>query len=152
MPLLITRIGLVRAIISMQLTAAALLPFLIWTAQIHWAAIIFLLYFSAQTMCEPALENFLMELALPAERNRIASLRYMIHFLISALAVAVTGSAIIHIGYSFLLGSIAVTGVSAALLFYIANRRQQLEAGKDIFYVRSQSASEQNIRVQHIPG
>jgi hypothetical protein len=124
MPLLIIRFGRGSAIGLMQGTSALILPFLIWVTQIHWAILVYLLYLSTQAMCEPALENFAMELVSPEERNRMASLRYTTHFLMSGLAVAFTGTVIVWIGYPILLGTLSLIGISSALIFFIRFQKQ----------------------------
>lgn len=119
MPLLIGRIGRVPAIVLVQGASALILIFLIWTTPIYWAIVVYLIYLSIQVMCEPALENFAMELVSPGERNRMASLRYTTHFLMNGLAVVFTGTAITWLGYPILLGALSFIGLSSALLFYL---------------------------------
>ncbi len=143
MPLLSGRLGRVPAIGLMQGTSALILPFLIWVTQIHWAVVVYLLYLSTQVMCEPALENFTMELVLPEERNRMASLRYTTHFLMSGLAVAFTGTAIARIGYPLLLGALSLIGISSALIFFFIFQRHPISQEEES-RVLARIASQQN--------
>jgi len=119
MPWLIRKLGRVHAIFSMQLAAAGVLPVLVLIGNVQLAAVIYLIYLSFQVMCEPALENFIMDSVTPAERNMVSALRYMTLFLVQALAVWITGYAITQLGYSVLLVLIAILGVSAAFTFYL---------------------------------
>ena len=119
MPWLIRKLGRVPAIFSMQLAAAGFLPLLVLIADVQLAALIYLIYLSFQVMCEPALENFIMDSVSPAERNMVSALRYMTLFLVQAVAVWITGYAIAQLGYSFLLVVIAILGISAAFTFYL---------------------------------
>jgi predicted MFS family arabinose efflux permease len=118
MPWLIRKLGRVPAIFSMQLAAAGFLPLLVLIADVQLAALIYLIYLSFQVMCEPALENFIMDSVSPAERNMVSALRYMTLFLVQAVAVWITGYAIAQLGYSLLLVVIAILGISAAFTFY----------------------------------
>ena len=132
MPWLALRLGRVRAIFSMQIASALVLPALIFTSNVQLAGMVYLAYLSFQVMTEPALENFIMDSVLPEERNTVASLRYMTLFAIQALAVLVSGFVIAHFGYSFLLVGIAILGISAALTFYLFFRsRAQVHAAKE---------------------
>src|SRR2546429_792507 len=119
MPWLIRKLGRVHAIFSMQLAAAGVLPVLVLIGNVQLAAVIYLIYLSFQVMCEPALENFIMDSVSPPERNMVSALRYMTLFLVQALAVWITGYAITQLGYSVLLVLIAILGVSAAFTFYL---------------------------------
>jgi predicted MFS family arabinose efflux permease len=119
MPWLIRKLGRVPAIFSMQLAAAGFLPLLVLIADVQLAALIYLIYLSFQVMCEPALENFIMDSVSPAERNMVSALRYMTLFLVQAVAVWITGYAIAQLGYSLLLVVIAILGISAAFTFYL---------------------------------
>src|SRR2546425_798417 len=119
MPWLIRKLGRVPAIFAMQLAAAGFLPLLVLIADVQLAALIYLIYLSFQVMCEPALENFIMDSVSPAERNMVSALRYMTLFLVQAVAVWITGYAIAQLGYSLLLVVIAILGISAAFTFYL---------------------------------
>jgi predicted MFS family arabinose efflux permease len=119
MPWLIRKLGRVPAIFAMQLAAAGFLPVLILITDVQLAALVYLIYLSFQVMCEPALENFIMDSVSPAERNIASALRYTTLFLIQALAVWITGYAITRLGYSVLLVLIAILGLSAAFTFYL---------------------------------
>ena len=119
MPWLIRKLGRVPAIFSMQLAAAGFLPLLVLIADVQLAALIYLIYLSFQVMCEPALENFIMDSVSPAERNMVSALRYMTLFLVQAVAVWITGYAIAQLGYSLLLVVIAILGISAAFTLYL---------------------------------
>jgi len=119
MPWLVLRLGRVRAISSVQFASALVLPALIVISNVQLAGLIYLAYLSFQVMAEPALESFIMDSVLPEERNAVASLRYMTLFSVQALAVLVSGFAITHFGYSFLLVAIALLGIAASLAFYV---------------------------------
>ena len=118
MPWLVLRLGRVRAIASVQLASALLLPVLIVVTSVQTAGVIYLAYLSFQVMAEPALESFIMDSVLVEERNTVASLRYMILFSVQALAVLASGFAITRFGYSALLVSIALLGIAASAVFY----------------------------------
>ncbi len=118
MPWLVLRLGRVRAIASVQLASALLLPVLIVVTSVQTAGVIYLAYLSFQVMAEPALESFIMDSVLVEERNTVASLRYMILFSVQALAVLASGFAITRFGYSALLVSIALLGIAASAMFY----------------------------------
>jgi MFS family permease len=118
MPWLVRRVGRVPAIFFMQLAAAVFLPVLILTKNVQLAGLVYLTYLSFQVMCEPALENFIMDSVLPGERNVVSGLRYMTLFLTQALAVWISGYAIRQFGYSSLLVALAFLGVCASLTFY----------------------------------
>jgi MFS family permease len=118
MPWLVRKVGRVFAIISMQFSAAFFLPILILTNNVQLAGLVYLTYLSFQVMCEPALENFIMDSVLPSERNVVSGLRYMTLFLTQALAVWISGHAIRQLGYSSLLVGLAFLGVCASLTFY----------------------------------
>jgi len=137
MPVLIGRIGQVKAIGSMQAASALTLPLLIWATQLPWAIIIYLAYLSAQVMCEPALENFIMSLVPPSERNRMASLRYTAHFLMSAFSVAISGYAIAHLGYNLMLGCLSLVGITAALIFFQFYQGQSQRCEKEAIRVQT---------------
>ena len=122
MPWLMARLGRVRAIVSMQMLAAVFLPVLLLTSNIQVAGLIYLTYLSFQVMSEPALENFIMDSVLPEERSLVSSLRYMTLFLMQSFSVWVTGFAITRFGYSRLLVTLAVIGISASLAFYFSFR------------------------------
>ena len=118
MPWLVLRLGRVRAIASVQLASALLLPVLIVVTSVQTAGVIYLAYLSFQVMAEPALESFIMDSVPVEERNTVASLRYMILFSVQALAVLASGFAITRFGYSALLVSIALLGIAASAMFY----------------------------------
>jgi MFS family permease len=132
MPWLVLRLGRVLAISSVQFASALVLPALIVISDVQLAGLIYLTYLSFQVMAEPALESFIMDSVLPEERNAVASLRYMTLFSVQALAVLVSGFAIAHFGYSFLLVAMALLGIAASLAFYFFFQlRIQLSATKE---------------------
>jgi len=122
MPWLMARLGHVRAIASMQMLAAVFLPVLLLTSKVQVAGLIYLTYLSFQVMSEPALENFIMGSVLAEERSLVSSLRYMTLFLMQALSVWASGFAIARFGYSRLLVTLAVIGMSASLSFFVSFR------------------------------
>jgi MFS1 family protein len=132
MPWLMARLGRVRAIASMQMLAAVFLPALLLTSKIQVAGLIYLTYLSFQVMTEPALENFIMDSILPEERSLVSSLRYMTLFLMQALSVWASGFAIARFGYSRLLITLAVIGISSSLAFYFSFRstRSNVQAAR----------------------
>jgi MFS family permease len=117
MPWLVRKVGRVFAITSMQFSAAVFLPMLLLTKDVQMAGLVYLTYISFQVMCEPALENFIMDSVLPSERNVVSGLRFMTLFLTQALAAWITGYAIRQFGYSSLLLGLALLGVCASLAF-----------------------------------
>ena len=132
MPWLVLRLGRVRAISSVQFASALVLPVLIVISNVLTAGLIYLAYLSFQVMTEPALESFIMDSVLPEERNTVASLRYMTLFAVQALAVLVSGFAITHFGYSFLLVAIALVGITASFAFhFFFQLRSQLPVTKE---------------------
>lgn len=132
MPWLVLRLGRVRAISSVQFASALVLPVLIVISNVQTAGMIYLAYLSFQVMAEPALESFIMDSVLPEERNTVASLRYMTLFAVQALAVLVSGFAITHFGYSFLLVAIALVGITASFAFhFFFQLRSQLPVTKE---------------------
>ena len=118
MPWLVQRLGRARAISSVQLASALVLPALIVISNVQLAGLIYLTYLSLQVMAEPALESFIMDSVLPEERNTVASLRYTTLFSVQALAVLVSGFAITHFGDLSLLVTIALLGIAASFAFY----------------------------------
>ncbi|HEU0005634.1 MAG TPA: MFS transporter [Terriglobia bacterium] len=132
MPWLALRLGRIRAISSVQFASALVLPALIVISNVQLAGLVYLAYLSFQVMAEPALESFIMDSVLPEERNKVASLRYMALFSVQALAVLVSGFAITHFGYSFLLVAMALLGIAASLAFYFFFQlRIELSATKE---------------------
>jgi predicted MFS family arabinose efflux permease len=108
------------------------LPVLIVISNVQLAGLIYLTSLSFQVMAEPALESFIMDSVLPEERNTVASLRYMTLFAVQALAVLVSGFAITHFGFSFLLVVIALVGITAAFAFhFFFPLRSQLPVAKE---------------------
>jgi MFS family permease len=119
MPWLIARLGRVRAIAFAQCASALALPALAVAGSVQRAGLIYLSYLTFQVMVEPALESFIMDSVRPEERNRAASIRYMALFSTQAVAVLVSGFAITHLGYSWLLAALALLGIAASWAFYV---------------------------------
>jgi predicted MFS family arabinose efflux permease len=122
MPVVVSRLGKVAAIFAMQLAAALCLSLLALARQFPAAAVIYLSYLSFQVMCEPALENFIMDTVTPKERHRASSVRYTTHFIVQSAAVWTTGLLIERSGYSILLVFLAGIGALAAFCFYACFR------------------------------
>lgn len=129
MPWVVRKLGRVPAIVSMQLAAAFSLPLLALAGSVQLAAVLYLTYLSFQVMCEPALENFIMDWAAPGERNLLSSLRYATLFTAQAVAVWLTGIMIERHGYPLVQVGLTVVGILAALSFYFFFRSTPQFAG-----------------------
>ena len=118
MPLAVRKLGRFSALFSMQLAASLALLMLVFANQVHYAGAIYLTYLSFQAMCEPALEQFIMDSVPVGTRNFMSSWRYAILFTVHAFASVVAGTLIERHGYVPLLLMLAASGTSAALSFY----------------------------------
>jgi MFS family permease len=118
MPLAVRKLGRFGALFFTQLAASLALLTLVFANQVHYAGAIYLTYLSFQAMCEPALEQFIMDSVPVGARNFMSSWRYAILFTVHAFASVVAGTVIERHGYVPLLFILAASGASAALSFY----------------------------------
>lgn len=129
MPWAILKLGRIPAIVSMQVAASFFLPLLLLTNTVQLAGVLYLTYLSFQVMCEPALENFIMDSVLPEERNLVSALRYTTLFLMQAIGVWASGAAITLMGYSTLLIVLSILGLAAATsLYFFFHRFKTVQA------------------------
>jgi MFS family permease len=117
-PWIATRLGRVRTIGFLQLSATLFLAPLVVIEPVQLAGLVYLIYVSCQAMCEPVLENFLMDSVEVRHRNLVSSVRYATLFTVQAPAVWLAGSVIERFGYSTLLIALTCAGILAAGSFY----------------------------------
>jgi len=132
MPYLVSQMGSVRALSSMQLAAALTLPLLAFANHAQTAAALYLLYISLQVMGEPALESFIMNSVSESERSLTSAIRYTVHFLVQALAAGITGHFLEKLGYSIPFFVVGATGVLAACTFYLCFRNSSANGSNTV--------------------
>jgi hypothetical protein len=129
-PFLFRKLGLVSGIASTQLAAAVLLGLLAATSGPLSAAIIYVGYTGFLWMSEPGLFTLLMDRVAPGEQAGASSLNFLVISVSQAIAVAMTGSAFLHIGYPLSLASIAAIAAISAASFWLLLGRGFSTAGK----------------------
>lgn len=118
-PFLFHKLGLVSGIASTQLAAAVLLGLLAVTSGPLSAAIVYVSYTGFLWMSEPGLFTLLMDRVAPGEQAGASSLNFLVISLSQAIAVALTGTAFLRVGYPLSLASIAALAVISAASFWL---------------------------------
>ncbi len=114
---LVTRLGLVRAVVAMQVLAAGCL-FALWPVHgLSAAAALYLLAMSFYVMGEPALENLLMSRVPEAERPAASAGYLLLMFGTQSVVATGAGTLIATRGYETLFMALGAAGVAAAALF-----------------------------------
>ncbi|MEW5979413.1 MAG: MFS transporter [Acidobacteriota bacterium] len=125
MPWVVKSAGKVLGIALMQICSALCLGLLSGASGVWSAASVYLLYLSFQVMCEPALENFIMDSCRTEERNMFSSVRYALLFFVQAVAVWLAGTTIAWFGYGFLFSLLVGVGVLAPLALWLSFGRRK---------------------------
>jgi len=118
-PFLFRKLGLVSGIASTQLAAAVLLGLLAATSGPLSAPIIYVGFTAFLWMSEPGLFTLLMDRVAPGEQAGASSLNFLVISVSQAIAVAMTGSAFLRVGYPLSLASIAALAAISAASFWL---------------------------------
>ncbi|HWB31638.1 MAG TPA: MFS transporter [Acidobacteriaceae bacterium] len=114
MPLLVRRTGLVPGIALAQITTALAVGLLAAGHGVLTEEALYCVFMSAQHMCDPALQNLLMDGVPPGQRSGAASLNFLAVSIAQAIAATVAGAAYQRFGYPAVLMAIAGAVVAAA--------------------------------------
>jgi MFS family permease len=117
-PAALRRFGIVPGIALMQVGASLALGVLATAPAALGAGIVYALFASFQTMCEPAIFTLLMSRVEMEYRAGASSLCFFVTSASQAAASAVAGQSIVRFGYRPLLIFAALTTALAAWLFY----------------------------------
>jgi predicted MFS family arabinose efflux permease len=117
MPLLIARLGPVRAVVTTQILAALGVLAMLRARSLPEAALVYTVYISLQVMSEPGLMNLLMRGVPGEERPAAMAANLLLIFAINATVGATAGKLIVARGYGALFTALSVTGLAAAMLF-----------------------------------
>jgi hypothetical protein len=123
MPLLVARVGLVRAVLLTQVLAAAGVLAMWPVDTLRVAAVLYMVYGSFQVMSEPGLHNLLMSGVPAEERPAAMAANLLLMFAVQAVVGAMAGKLIVERGYGALFVALSVTGLAAAALFAALFRR-----------------------------
>jgi predicted MFS family arabinose efflux permease len=116
-PIVLRRLGDVRGIASMQLSAGLALALLAVSPAGAAAALAYTGYMSFQYMSEPGMFKMLMSRVAPTERSGASALYFLVTSLAASLSALAGGTAISHFGYPVTLIASAVLAIAAAVLF-----------------------------------
>jgi len=116
-PLVLRRFGVVGGIVSLQLAAAGALALLAPGPPLVTAGVLYTVFMSFQSMCEPGTYSLLMNQVRTTERNGAAALNFLVLFSAQAVAAVTAGAAITRLGYPWLLGTSSALALVAAFLF-----------------------------------
>lgn len=116
-PLLLRRLGLVRVVMATQIVTGIVLAALPLAAAWPAAALVYVLYMSAQMMSEPGLYSLLMSRVRPMERSAASALNFLVLFSAQALVAGVAGWAYRRFGYGPVLAIAGMTAAAAGVLF-----------------------------------
>jgi len=130
-PILFRRLGLTRAIAGMQFAAAIMMAMLSVAAGPLVAGAVYALYMMFQFMSEPGMFTMLMEGATPGDRGGASALNFLVSFGVRAVAAAVSGWLLAHLGYPPVMVISAVICVAAALLFHALLSNPKLSAASN---------------------
>ena len=116
-PLLLSRLGPIAGVMSMQVATAIALALLSLGSSGWISATLYALYMGFQYMSEPGLYSLLMDEVAPHERGGAAALNFVVISGTQALAAVVSGFCIKSLGYVPVLLFAALIAVFAALTF-----------------------------------
>ena len=117
-PLLIRRMGTIKAVISTQLATALCLVLIGLSRSPMQAIVCFILFCGFQFMSGPGIYCLLMDRIPDYERSTASALQNMSGALCQAGTAALTGTCIVRFGYQPVLLANAGVAVIAALLFF----------------------------------
>jgi predicted MFS family arabinose efflux permease len=116
-PILLRRLGRVRAIAGLQMAAGACLLVMALGGPLWLPAVGYLLYMSFQWMSEPGLHSLLMGQVGAEERAGASSLNYAAVFAAQAIAAGAAGAALERWGYPGVLAAAGGIALAAGWLF-----------------------------------
>jgi predicted MFS family arabinose efflux permease len=121
-PLVLSRLGLVPGIASMQAATAFALAGLAIVTNAPGAVLAYAAYMSFQWMSEPGVYTVLMGSVKPAERGGASAMNVLATLAAQTAAAAIAGVVIGQFGYPAAIGYAAVIALGAAILFRLLVR------------------------------
>jgi MFS family permease len=116
-PLVLSRLGAIAGVMSMQIGTGVALALLSAGYSGPVAAGVYALYMGFQYMSEPGTYSLLMENVAPQERGGAAALNYLVVSGTQALAALAAGFLVRRLGYAPVLAIAAMIAVLAAIAF-----------------------------------
>lgn len=110
-------LGLVPAIVSMQLAAGVSLGLLSQRTGVAQASLLYALFTILQRMCEPAMQCVLMNETPRESRSMATAVCYLAISLAQATSADLGGYALQRFGYGSVLGVIGLASISAGICF-----------------------------------
>lgn len=125
-PILFRRMGIVNAVVAIQLLTAVAFLCLAGTQNPAFAVAMYLTFSAMQWMAMPGLYNLLMSNVSEEERSTASSMTMFLSAVVSSAATAGAGMLFARFGYPRVLAGIGVFALSAALLFKYVVAQQEL--------------------------
>jgi MFS family permease len=117
-PIILRRLGMLKAILATQLGTALLLIGLV-AGQHAWCLAAFVMYSATQWMSSTAIYTLLMNVIAEADRSAASAMTMFANSLMTACATSATGALLVHFGYTSVLMSIAALEAVVAILFWL---------------------------------
>jgi MFS family permease len=121
-PILYRRFGTARGVAMAQTATAVFLLLICSTKGVVPSVLYFLAFNGAQWMCSPGIYRYLMDHIPEQERGTASAVQNLSGALCQAATAAITGSCIVHFGYSAVMAGNAVFALMAAALFFMMPR------------------------------
>ena len=116
-PRILSKLGLIRGVMSMQLATGAALAGLALTTTTGAAAASYIAFMVFQFMSEPGIYTLLMGRVRPEEQGGASALNSMAGFAAHALAASLAGAAYARFGYPAVLAAVSALAMISAFLF-----------------------------------
>lgn len=126
----IARLGLVKSVLLIQVSAALAVLVFLPVRSLAAAGVAYMVYVSLLYMPEPALQNLLMDRVGEGERAKAAAINQMLNLGTHVVVVAAAGSVISRAGYQSLFVALAGLGLAAVAAFWVAFAGREHGHGK----------------------
>ncbi len=133
-PVIVRRLGMLKAILATQLGTGLLLIGLV-AGQDAWCLAAFVMYSATQWMSSTAIYTLLMNVIPEADRSAASAMTMFSNSLMTACATSAAGALLVRFHYARVLTSIAALEAALAILFWLLMqpRRQSLTVSEAAF-------------------
>lgn len=116
-PLVVRRCGLISGILAAQIVTATAVALLAAGHGLLAAEAFYCVFMAAQHMCDPAMQNLLMDRIPEAQRSGATALNFLAISIAQAAAATIAGIAFQRFGYPRVLIGVALATIAAAAAF-----------------------------------